>query len=111
MTGPGNGVGLLSFHDYEVSRFLASGEVPFYGVVMAAMRLADSDNVEKLKSCFPETWTELGARYHARGGVLPDDPFFLCRDCGTISHHPEDKMNQYCGACHTFTGDIRDVES
>jgi hypothetical protein len=37
---------------------------------MAAMRQADTDNLEKLQASFPETWDELHRRYNAPGGVL-----------------------------------------
>jgi hypothetical protein len=94
----------MSFHDYEVSKFLASGDVPFYTLIMTAMRQADSDNIELLINGWPEVWKELGARYHAPGGVLPDDPLFRCPRCGKISGNPDDKANGYCGNCHDFTG-------
>jgi len=29
---------------------------------------------------------------------------FTCPRCGRISHHPADEAEQYCGACHDFTG-------
>jgi len=43
---------------------------PFYALLMAAMREADSMNIKKLKAAFPDTWTELKARYNAPGGRL-----------------------------------------
>ncbi len=61
----------MSHHEYIVSIKLQ--DTPFYALIMAAMRRADSDNVEKLKRMFPETWSELFDRYHAPGGVLPGE--------------------------------------
>jgi hypothetical protein len=40
---------------------------------MAAMRKADSFNIERLRVAFPETYRELTARYNAPGGRLPGD--------------------------------------
>jgi len=42
----------------------------FYALIQAAMRQADTDNLEKLKEAFPYTWTELKARFDAPGGLL-----------------------------------------
>lgn len=46
------------------------------------------------------------------GGVRVDliiddlaEPSFTCPTCGTVSHHPQDVANGYCGRCHAFTGD------
>lgn len=63
----------LSYHDYIKGRELTLDDPPFYALVQAAMRRADSENLEKLKSAFPEVWEELYARYHAPGGRLPGD--------------------------------------
>lgn len=68
----------MSLHDYRQSRELsgASGAsgATFYALLMAAMRRADTDNTEKLKEAFPETYEELRQRYRAPGGVLDTDP-------------------------------------
>lgn len=63
----------MSRYDYEVSRDLDAHDLPFYALIMAAMRKADTDNLDKLQAAFPETWRELDARYHAPGGLLPHD--------------------------------------
>lgn len=60
----------MSLYDYEQSRKLFESDVPFYALVMAAMRRADTDNIERLRTAFPELWHELNARYNAPGGVL-----------------------------------------
>lgn len=59
-------------HAYEVSRELSS-DVPFYALIMAAMRRADSMNAIALRAAFPEVWDELQARYNAPGGILPQE--------------------------------------
>lgn len=65
----------MSRHDYEMSRQIAALDgVTFYGVLMAAMRMADTQNTIKLLSVFPDTYHELDARYNAPGGVLDTDP-------------------------------------
>ena len=63
----------MSFPDYKTSQWLEADDVPFYALIMAAMRRADTDNMEKLKNAFPETWTELNARYNLPGGCFPNE--------------------------------------
>jgi hypothetical protein len=64
----------MTLHDYSVSRELERADHPFYGLVMAAMRRADTDNLAKLIYAWPEVYAELDARYNAPGARLPDDP-------------------------------------
>lgn len=66
---------MLSRFDYEMSQQIATHDYPFYALLAAAMRRADSDNAEKLIREFPEVWRELKARYHAPGGLLPGERF------------------------------------
>jgi hypothetical protein len=63
----------VSYHEYKTSQEIAAQDYPFYALIMAAMRQADSDNGEKLKEAFPKTWLELWNRYHAPGGILESD--------------------------------------
>lgn len=60
----------MSHYDYERSQELAKDENPFASLIMAAMRRADSTNLEALKVGFPEIWDELQERYNAPGGRL-----------------------------------------
>ena len=39
----------------------------------ACMRLANTDNLQRLKQAFPTQWSDLRARYNAPGGMLPGD--------------------------------------
>ncbi len=64
----------MSLYDYKAAVTLWRQDPPFYSLIMAAMYRADSDNIERLREAFPETWAELDARYRAPGGVLPTDP-------------------------------------
>ena len=63
----------MSLYDYRISRTLMIGDPPFSSFIMAAMRKADSKNIEKLKFVFPDIWKELQARYNAPAGVLLSD--------------------------------------
>ena len=58
----------MSYYDYIVSKELRTA--PFYALIMAAMRRADSANDAKLRQAWPDVWNELHERYHAPGGVL-----------------------------------------
>jgi hypothetical protein len=42
----------------------------FYPLLMAALRAADSQNVDRIRAAFPDVVAELQARYNAPGGVL-----------------------------------------
>lgn len=64
---------LAGRHAYEISKQLYSSDAPFYALIMAAMRGADTDNAVLLQIAFPEVWAELQARYNAPGGVLPQE--------------------------------------
>lgn len=43
---------------------------PFYSLIMAAARCADTDNLALLIGAFPETVNDLRKRYNAPGGFL-----------------------------------------
>lgn len=62
----------MSLYDYTASQQLAF-DAPFYGLIMAAMRRADTANLVLLRNSWPEVWAELDARYQAPGGALPGD--------------------------------------
>ena len=63
----------MSLYDYRQSQKIAAEDHPFYALIMAAMRKADTDNIAKLQRAFPEVWSELFQRYHAPGGLLPHE--------------------------------------
>lgn len=65
----------MSYYDYEASKTIDAMEVSYYGIIMAAMRRADSFNVEKLRAAWPEVYDELMTRYHAPGGMMPGESF------------------------------------
>ena len=64
---------MMSRFDYEQSRVIKNEGYGFYAVIMAAMRQADTDNLEKLKQAWPQVWEELQERYHSPGGALTRD--------------------------------------
>ncbi|MDQ2628262.1 MAG: hypothetical protein M3Y90_14865 [Actinomycetota bacterium] len=64
----------MSSYDYQVSRTPVIAGAPFYSLIMAAMRRADTINAALLRTCWPEVWDEVQARYNAPGGVLESDP-------------------------------------
>ena len=61
----------MSRYDYLRSKRLA--DFPFYALIMAAMRKADTPNQRKLKAAWPEVWDELAIRYYVPGGYLPEE--------------------------------------
>lgn len=60
----------MSLFEYQRSAEIVRRDEPFFALVMAAMRQADTDNATRLREAFPETWRELQARYHAPGGRI-----------------------------------------
>jgi hypothetical protein len=63
----------MSYFDYKTSLEIAAQDHSFYGIIMAAMRKADTNNIEKLRTIYPKVWEELKARYNAPGGKLEGD--------------------------------------
>lgn len=63
----------MSAYDYLASFEISKTDPPFYALIMAAMRRADTENLAQLRAAFPDTYTELEARYNAPGGLLPDE--------------------------------------
>lgn len=63
----------MSRFDYDVSREIAKNDYPFASLIMAAMSKADSTNIAKLESVFPEIYDEARARYNAPGGMLESE--------------------------------------
>ncbi len=63
----------MSLYDYKESLKIKKSDYPFYSLIMAAMRQADTENVLHLQTAFPEVWDELLARYNTPGGVLHSD--------------------------------------
>ena len=61
----------MSYNDYKQSLPL-SVQGSFYALIMAAMRNADTDNLNKLKEAWPGGFEELRKRYNAPGGFLDE---------------------------------------
>jgi len=60
----------MSLYDYKQSLVIKGEGYSFYALIMAAMRQADSFNLENLAFAFPETLKELRERYNAPAGLL-----------------------------------------
>ena len=63
----------MSIYDYRQSVEVAKKDYPFYALIMAAMRQADSYNIAKLRAAWPDVWLELQDRYHSPGGLRDGD--------------------------------------
>lgn len=63
----------MSLYDYRASVDIASRDEPFYALIMAAMRKADTINTRLLRDAWPHVWDELQMRYEMPGGELPMD--------------------------------------
>ena len=63
----------MSHYDYEVSKHIAGHDYPFYALMMALIRQADSDNIERIREMWPEVVAEFEQRFNAPGGILPSE--------------------------------------
>lgn len=63
----------MSRYDYRISQELAAADVPFYALIMAAIRKADDRNLQLLMLAWPDVYREFVSRFNAPGGVLPED--------------------------------------
>jgi len=63
----------MTLHDYEASKTIEAENPPFYALIMAAMRKADSTNASKLRSLWPEVSAELQYRYWSADGLMPGE--------------------------------------
>ena len=63
----------MSHFDYTYSKRLSVGDPPFYALIMAAIRKADSVNLLQLEMAFPEVVDEFRKRYNSPGGFLPGE--------------------------------------
>ena len=59
----------MSYYDYKMSQEINAYDYPFYALIMAAFRQADTDNLGKLRQAFPKTWAEFEERYNTPGGL------------------------------------------
>jgi len=63
----------MSLYEYKEGLEIAAKDPPFYALIQAAMRRADTHNLELLKGCWPDVFHELLARYNAPGGRLQNE--------------------------------------
>jgi len=63
----------MSLYDYKQSQQIEARGYPFYALIMAAMRQADTDNLKRLTLMWPKVSREFNDRYNAPGGVLDSD--------------------------------------
>jgi hypothetical protein len=68
----------VTLNDYRHSNLIYSDALlgspdgdPFYALIMAAFRGADTKNQALLRHCWPDQIRELCIRYEAPGGMLP----------------------------------------
>lgn len=47
-------------------------------------------------------WLNLGKETYEMMTGIPDTPGIRCRVCGMVSCNPNDIENRYCGNCHAF---------
>lgn len=60
----------MSIIEYQIGCQLAGQDTPFFALVQAAMRRADTENLARLQAAFPEAWAELELRDSQIRGCL-----------------------------------------
>ena len=60
----------ISYHDWQIAKRLHEEDVPFYALLAALMRKADSDNTKQLALAYPDDFVEAHLRYHLPGGCV-----------------------------------------
>jgi hypothetical protein len=58
----------VSFYDYRQSLEISATDPPFASLIMSALRIADMNNLAKLKHAFPDIYAEFIIRYYSPGG-------------------------------------------
>jgi len=94
----------MSLHEYRTSLEIQRQDYPFYALIMAAMRKADSYNMVKLKFAFPAVHGELDRRYNAGEGILKGDLSIRARIKvkGCLVDRMEGHMGEFSGITGTF---------
>ena len=64
----------MSLYDYQVSKYITDQDYPFYALLLALYRQADTANQAKITRMWPDQVAEFHARYDAPGAVLPGEP-------------------------------------
>jgi len=59
----------LSQYDYQMSADPGLRTPPFYSLIAAAMRKADSSNLARLKFMWPRVWESLRTWYNTPGAL------------------------------------------
>lgn len=65
--------GIVGLHAYRCANEDIPSDVPFYSLIAAAVKRADTPNLDALDRAFPGVVEEVRARYNAPGGVLEGD--------------------------------------
>lgn len=63
----------MSHYDYIKGREIILCDPPFYAIIQAAMRKADTENLLRLQRQWPDTWQELQARHDLPNGLFPNE--------------------------------------
>ena len=89
----------MGYYDYKTGQEISAQDYPFYALIQAAMRQADTDNLFKLKTQWLGVWEDFKARYNAPSGKLPSDdvlphPNYECSDDTCWCHTRP--LGQYC---------------
>ena len=87
----------MSVNNYHVSRKIEAQMYPFYALIMAAMRKADSRNLSLLKGAWPDIYAELNYRYWSGGGLMPgEEGYSAATDDNLYSLPVQPEADEWC---------------
>jgi hypothetical protein len=63
----------MGLYDYQQSKEIDKLDPSFLAILFALMRKADDFNIVRIRSLWPLEYGEMMRRYHAPGGILPEE--------------------------------------
>ena len=69
-----------SWIEYKAGLALAKADADFYGLIVAAILRADSNNAAKIRAAWPDVYDVTEQRYHGPGGYISTDSDDLIRN-------------------------------
>ena len=79
----------LSHYDYEQSLRISAEGYPFYALLAALMRDADTRNADLLRAGWPGIWESLRRRYDAPLGVVEEWDGYTAQEFYESQHREE----------------------
>lgn len=80
----------MSLYDWRWAESRAADDAPFYGLLFALIRRADTHNLERIRSAWPRHVAEAERRYNSPGGLLDVERCQKTPGCIGIDDHVDE---------------------